>query len=316
MYILILLTTLATATCLIFWVLRRPLHNAHPEQLRLALIATDRLLELLNLLQQYRGMSTAARGGVLHFSQELSKKQALIEKAFAGLMQDLAAEADEAFPCVVPQDVKLLRYQWQLAVTKNNRFSLSDHYAEQSVIVSHVLDWLNSFGKKRLLPHFLSLSVDEGSVKTMVHHYTQALPVLAEVVAQMRGYASYVAAQAELGTQESAVLRTSLQQAEAYLTTEEGAVEIYQHAGSRAQNIARQIVQQFINLVRREILDCRKIDLDPEFCFRMGSRAVDSVFNWIAVERIGLLALWSGDAVQQAVPAQPLAEKRIEPAVV
>jgi hypothetical protein len=73
---------------------------------------TDRLLALLALLQQYRGMSVAQLSGSHAFAASLKEIEQKVTGQFVLLIQDLDEEHEQLFPSLQIHEVKVLRHHW------------------------------------------------------------------------------------------------------------------------------------------------------------------------------------------------------------
>lgn len=292
--LLVFFLLLVFATFVAFWFVHSPRQSARlPYFLKL----TDRLLTLLAALQQYRGMSVAQLSGSHLFGRELLAVEQKITGQFVLLIQDLDEESVQLFPCLQINEVKLLRHHWQSALQQHETATPSDVFQKQSQYIEQVMQWLLRLGKRRLSPILLPLyrhaPMGARGGKLILQNYVAHLPALAESLGQLRGLGTRLCALGQVSDAEENRLVFLLSCAQDFLQRARARYAVETTSGHAAPWLAvtqaEEKIDTFLTIVHENLLVKRVAGLSPKDFFTTGSAAVDSVYDWLKLERLYLL---------------------------
>ncbi|MDQ8022654.1 MAG: nitrate- and nitrite sensing domain-containing protein [Moraxellaceae bacterium] len=264
---LLLIAPAIAAAALYWW--RRKQHVAMQSRVGMARQDCEQLLELVKLLQQHRGMSSARLGGDTSFEGPLRERRRDIDTALAGLARTVKAEADMPRPCITHNELVLFRHRWGELIEKLPTQSIEQSIALHTQLVGRALDWLAALGEARI-----ELPSQDRLPAALVRNYTNHLPALAECLGQIRAIGAAAAAQKHC----SPVARVRLM----FLVTRATTL-IGQASGGTTESVtvlARQAVDSLLGAVRRDILTGSEVKISAESYFATATAAIDAVYAW------------------------------------
>lgn len=269
--------------------------RARPLRAREALGRAARLVELVGHVQQHRGMSGAWLAGDASFAAHLPEKQAAVERAFAALLEAMAGEDAEPYPCFVSNDLRLLRHRWRELVAGLGGSSPEHSFQAHCRVVATLLEWLAALGEARIEQPFAG-EVSAAAARNFAHR----LPVLAECLGQARALGSAVAVRRYCPPVARVRLAFLAARSETLLRQ---ATEATADRGAAACAQARHGVDAYLEAIRGRLLAAREIDMPAGDYFALATRAMDAVFAWLEAEQ-GTVAAALGAGVV-AGPAAP-----------
>ena len=269
---LIVLAVLAVAMPL--WLMCARGLSWRPERARRALTASAGIVQLVQNVQQHRGMSGAWLAGDKAFGAKLPDKQATIERLFDQL--DLAArsESTEAYPCFRIAELRTLQGQWETLTTGLAASTPEKSFQEHCQIVAKLLDWLRALGEARI-----DQPGGQSPTGPAVRNFSFCLPTLAECLGQARALSSAAAARGQVAPVARVRLVFLLSRAESLLASAS------RGGAATEQDQAAQAVQSFIHTLRERLLGPSGVHIPAAECFALATQAVDAVFAWQELER-------------------------------
>ncbi|MEC5398013.1 nitrate- and nitrite sensing domain-containing protein [Uliginosibacterium sp. H1] len=266
--LLLLLAVPVLAAAALFWWQRRQ-HVAVQSRVGMARQDCEQLLELVKLLQQHRGMSSARLGGDTSFEAPLRERRRDIDAALGSLARTVKAEADMPRPCITHNELVLFRHRWNELIEKLPTQSIEQSIALHTQLIGRALDWLAALGEARI-----ELPSQDRLPAPLVRNYTNHLPALAECLGQIRAIGAAAAAQRHC----SPVARVRLM----FLVTRATTL-IGQAGGGSVESVtvlARQAVDSLLGTVRRDILTGSEVRIGAESYFATATSAIDAVYAW------------------------------------
>ncbi|RCS59657.1 hypothetical protein [Parvibium lacunae] len=252
------------------------------------------LMRLLRLMQQYRGLYAIRYLGV--DQHELLVERAIeIERLFSLLLQQLLSQDERFLAVVTPNNFKLVRYQWQLAVNPSFTVSAEQSFQQQTQLIEKIINWLRELARKQIEPELPSLAQGQQADQTLlrlretIKQFAHTLPELAEMVARMRGLAMMLALARHTDIGKRAQIIHLMQQAETLLNKQSTL------GGQLCTTIAQPVIHEaeqachyFLRRLREQLL-ADQPSLGVEVIYQEGTAAVDALFVWMDQLKAGLL---------------------------
>jgi hypothetical protein len=233
--------------------------------------ACNRLLDLLEHLQQHRGMSSAWLAGDKSFEARMRGKRDAIEAIFPRLQAVIVLEGGKARPCLTANEVNLFRFKWRALVDDLAKLSVEESIAMHSQLINSLLIWLSDLGEARI-----ELPASGRVPHSLVRNYAYRLPTLAECLGQARAIGSSVAARHSCSPVARVRLLFLLNRAESLLA------QAYDGGGNEGSGLfASNAVASLAGTIRTEMLAADRIDIAADAYFRTATQAIDAVYQWI-----------------------------------
>jgi len=259
------------------WSMRRRPLRGRARRARAALARADQLVQLMVHIQQHRGISGAWLAGDASFAARLPDKQAAVSRLFAALLEGMAQEDGEPYPCFVSNDVRLLRHQWRELVAELGGGPPEGNFQSHCRIVAKLLDWLAALGEARVEQPLAGV-IPAAATRNLY----QRLPVLAECLGQSRALGSAVAVKRHCPPVSRVRLAFLAARCETLLGQALAA------AGGRNAVVcgeARQAVAAYVAAIRERLLVTREIGISAADYFALATRAMDAVFAWLEAQK-------------------------------
>lgn len=242
---------------------------------KVILDACDHLHALIKYLIQHRGLSGAWLAGDATYGQRLDSKQHYIEAVFPALQPLLAVERDQYRPSLTANELSLFRFRWRAMVEELPRLSIDESNHRHGQLINNLFDWLAVLGES--LDESLSVLPGGDTLPSgVVGDYAQRLPVLADLLGQVRAWLALMIAGKRDGASAKNHLKILLGKVAAQLEQRRGTGN---DSLTQLQAVAAIDVMQ--DLLRREVLEADKPGLNSDVLLSAVSLASDSVFLWI-----------------------------------
>lgn len=279
-------TLVFTVLILAIWLFRQYRHHAlevkdQNQVAQQALEACRKIIELVVLIQQHRGMSTAWLAGDKAFSQRLLDKRIQIQPLLSVLSEIAGHENEQTYPCFTPNDIALWRHRWQGLVAELEGWTVEKSIMSHSNLIASLLNWLDALGEARI-----ELPMGKGLSSGLVRNFCHRLPHLAETLGQVRATGSGVAAQGTCSAVARVRMMFLLSRAESLVSQ---ACEVDAKGADAALKVRALAV-----LTREKMLNSQHVEATADSYFAEASRAIDTVFDWVADCRIQLEHSLSG----------------------
>ncbi len=239
------------------------------------LAACDHLHSLVKHLLQHRALSCAWLAGDATYGERIASKQCYIEAVFPALQPLLAVESNQFRPSLTANELALFRFRWRALVDDLAGLSPDESTHRHGQLLGNLVDWLKLLGDNL----GETLSVLPGSAKVpqgVVSNYAQRLPVLADLLGQVRVWLAMMT----VGKRDAAVVRVQLKMLLGKVAT---LLEQSRAAGGEviAQAQAVAAINAMQEILRRELLESGEARLDCDTLLSTASLASDTVFLWI-----------------------------------
>lgn len=225
-------------------------HAAQKKVQSQAIEHAQKLLDLVNILQQHRGMTGAYLSG---------QQQYLVQ------LQTLASQAQHLQAILTKAALIQQLPNWPASeralktLVKTQQTNAGDSFSQHSQVIANVLDlvW-------QLSEHYMLSTSQEQLLRQQADQALRRLPSLIELLAQMRGLSTLTASQGYC----SSAFRLRL----VYLS-------------DQVQALFGQIsepaipAQSFLNLVEKQVIQSDRIQIAPDQLFAAASEAIDLYLN-------------------------------------
>lgn len=221
----------------------------HNRQIR-AIEQAQKLLDLVNLLQQHRGMTGAYLNGQHQYQIQLKQ---------------LANQATQIQAELTKIDLIQQLPNWSQAANRlktllnTEQHDASDSFNQHSFVIAGVLDlvW-------QLSEHYQLTTSQQKSLRLQADQALRRLPNLIELLAQMRGLSTLTASKGYC----SSAFRLRL----VYLADQ---IHTLFDPSSESAGPA----QSFLNLVNQQVIQSEQIKIEPDQLFAAASEAIDLYLN-------------------------------------
>lgn len=245
------------------------------------------LLELLTLLQQHRGMSSAFLSGEGAFLAALHKKQEQIAALQPALTLLARREGGMVSASFGANDFALLNFRWQCLLDELPMLTAEQSIARHSQLIVRVLEWLAALGSSRLTPRSDDLLAHGG-----ITNFTDRLPQLSECLGQVRALGTCVAGRQACSPTARVKLVFLLSRAESLL---DQAMAVPVECTARLATVLA--VRDLLAAVRTRMLLSNGVMMNAEEFFLLATRTIDQLFLWIAQQGEGIGQLLDKDVV-------------------
>ena len=238
---------------------------------RRGLALNGRLKELIQGLQQHRGMCNAYLAGDASFAGKIEEAQRRVERLMTECEEPLTGEGDG-----YRGRWANLRRQWRELVGTLRGMDTRRSFLEHTRLIDGVLELLREVGDES------ALTLDESAGnRRMADVLVNRLPQLAEQLGQARALGATAAAQGRVSTVAGMRLRFLSEQAREALEVVRATVEplIAERDGAglhRPFETCACDTLDFLALLERELIDRSSPTIRPEEYFAAATRAIDA----------------------------------------
>jgi hypothetical protein len=229
------------------------------------------LLELLTLLQQHRGMSSAFLSGELAFLASMQKKQGQIAALQADLSRLARREGGTVSASFGANDFALLNFRWECLLDELPMLTAEQSIARHSQLIARVLEWLAAFGNSRL-----ALLSDDVLAQGLIRNFTDRLPQLTECLGQVRAIGTCVAGRQACSPTARVKLIFLLSRADSLL---DQALAVPFDCSARQASLFA--IRELLAAVRTKMLLSSGVMMSAEEFFLLATRTIDQLFLWI-----------------------------------
>ena len=243
------------------------------------------LLELVLRMQQHRGMASAMLAGDGSFRTPLRHKREEIERLFLAV-QALPADIDRSVTDIASRELPELRKNWTGLCAQLDSLTPFTSMTRHTALIGTLLFALRNIGEICLSGR---IARHDARLEMVVPVFVDRLPALSEALGQIRALGSGVAAAGSASAEDRVRLSYLIHRINELVGRSESALA---HAGllKMAESASgfehsRARVGQLLDMVCRDLLEAREVQVSPQTYFACASTAIDSVFALVAVLR-------------------------------
>jgi diguanylate cyclase (GGDEF)-like protein len=231
--------------------------------------------DLMELLQQHRGMLNAYLNGSEHFGEQLDKQRQLILVAMEHVDQVNSLLGAEFATNELWEEIQS---DWNSFLGRSLNLGPQAGFAIHTDLIDKLL---------HLFTHVADVSglkLDPGQDSYLfMSVLTEKLPLVIETTGQIRGMGTGVAVNGRLDVEENLRLITLTGTLESALIdlgrySERTENEMLQEQLQPVQTQHQELTYSYISIVRHELLYANSIDVDPELLFAKGTEGIQAGF--------------------------------------
>jgi hypothetical protein len=232
------------------------------ETRKVALVLCQEILELVNLMQKHRGMSSGIIGGNNGFKVQINKLSSDINGRLASIMLE-SKSYPQLFDYAIWDDIQA---RWQNKCQQWPDYELIHNVENHSYLIRIILDQVN------VLTDRAGITTDASSkVNKMAREILRELPELVEYIGQMRALSVHSASAQTCSTDSKLHLRYLHQSIHDGVNKPASLVII-------PDQIKAQL-DQLLDLVETKIIKCEKIDIDADDLFQLCTKIIDAYLD-------------------------------------
>ena len=229
---------------------------------KIALVLSQEILELVNMLQKHRGMSSAILGGNDDFRGAIKQLDDLIQQKLTTILSEVTVH-NELFETEVWSDIK---YRWDHRCYRWDEFEMLKNIENHSFLIQIILDQINLLSDRA----GLTASSEEHS-NLLAREVLREMPEMVEHIGQMRAFSVYCAAMHGCSTDSKLHLMYLSRSVSESINRKNSVLQVPDRLDKK--------VRELLDLIKQDIVESKTVSINPDAMFDLCTRVIDDYLS-------------------------------------